>query len=429
MAVEMREIGALAPYPRNPRTHSKEQIQQIADSIREFGWTNPVLVDGKGGIIAGHGRVEAAKLLGQAEVPVIELSRLSAAQKRAYIIADNQLALNAGWDRELLRLELGELRGLDFDLALTGLPEFEIADILADRTEGLTDPDEVPDAPKESVTRSGDLWLLGRHRLLCGDCTIVDNQKLITGGQHVGLVFTSPPYGVNLKYSTHNDTFDACVSLIDALALICASSIESGGFAVVNFGDIIAGRVAAKLSEPCEYPMALEYWPRFRSAGFVLWSRRVWVKYLAPGLVGPWTASTNRAAGNWEHIWTWKKSGKARIGHSHRSQWGVIDYRSFEGENSEIDRHPGYFPSWLAEYIVGSHSMPGDTVMDPMIGSGSTMIACERSGRDCVGIEISEAYTDVAVMRWQNFTGQEAVLAGSLITFAEAAASRMPAAA
>jgi len=195
--IEQRPLDSLVPYARNARTHSDRQVAEIAASIREFGWTNPVLVDGDNGIIAGHGRVLAARKLGIADVPVIELAGLSEAQKRAYVIADNKLALNAGWDEDLLALEFGDLASLGFDLSLTGFGEDEIGILLNRGNEGLTDPDDVPDVPAQAVSRLGDVWLLGKHRLVCGDSTSADDVAKALDGVKPHLLVTDPPYGIS----------------------------------------------------------------------------------------------------------------------------------------------------------------------------------------------------------------------------------------
>ena len=195
--VERRAVASLVPYARNARTHSEEQVAQIAASIREWGWTVPVLVDDQGGLIAGHGRVLAARKLGITDVPVMVATGWSAAQIASYRLTDNKLALNAGWDDELLRLELGELGLEGFDLSLIGFSDLELKDILADRTEGLTDPDEVPEPPAEPVTRPGDVWTLGRHRLVCGDCTDAGVVEAVLAGVRPHLMVTDPPYGVD----------------------------------------------------------------------------------------------------------------------------------------------------------------------------------------------------------------------------------------
>ena len=197
LVVHYRPAASLIPYARNARTHTDAQVAQIAASIREFGWTNPVLVDGDNGVIAGHGRLMAAKKLGLREVPVIELAGLSEAQKRAYIIADNKLALNAGWDSDLLALEFGDLQDLGFDLSLTGFGDDEIMALTSLGTPGLTDPDDIPDLQEHSVSQRGDVWIMGRHRLVCGDSTDADDVARALNGVTPHLMVSDPPYGVN----------------------------------------------------------------------------------------------------------------------------------------------------------------------------------------------------------------------------------------
>lgn len=197
LQVDYRPIAALVPFANNARTHSDAQVAQIAASIREFGWSSPILVDGDNGIIAGHGRVMAARRLGMADVPVIELRGLSDAQKRALVIADNKLALNAGWDPELLAIEFGELASLGFDLSLTGFGTDEIAALLSPGSAGLTDPDHVPEPPQTATTLPGDLWQLGSHRLICGDCTNGADVERVLAGVKPHLLVTDPPYGVS----------------------------------------------------------------------------------------------------------------------------------------------------------------------------------------------------------------------------------------
>jgi ParB-like chromosome segregation protein Spo0J len=197
LQIAWRPLGELIPYVRNPRTHSDAQVTQIAGSIREFGWTNPVLVDGENGIIAGHGRVLAARKLGLERVPVIELAHLSEAQKRAYVLADNQLALNAGWDEALLKLELADLSELGFDFGLIGFSEGELERLLAGDTAGLTGDDEAPALPEEPVSKADDLWLLDEHRLLCGDATVLADVERVLDGRLADMTFTDPPYNVN----------------------------------------------------------------------------------------------------------------------------------------------------------------------------------------------------------------------------------------
>lgn len=207
--IQYKATEDLIPYARNSRTHSAEQVSQIAASIREFGWTNPVLIDGENGIIAGHGRVLAAHKLGETQVPTIELSHMSDTQKRAYIIADNKLALNAGWDSEMLALEIGDLKDAGFDLGLTGFSHDEIAALNPDVIKGLTDEDAVPDVPDKSITKLGDIYQLGNHRLMCGDSTSINAVDKLMDGQKADMVFTDPPYGMflNADYSDMDSKF------------------------------------------------------------------------------------------------------------------------------------------------------------------------------------------------------------------------------
>lgn len=322
--VERWAVERLTPYARNARTHSDAQVAQIAASITEWGWTVPVLVDEAGGLIAGHGRVLAAQRLGLAEVPVMVARGWTEPQKRAYVLADNKLALNAGWDAEMLRVELSDLQGMGADLSLIGFSDTELAGIL-DTTEGLTDPDDVPAVPADPVTVLGDVWLLGRHRLVCGDSTTVESVDAALGGVKADCVFTSPPYGVGVDYGkTYQDTVENLREMLPKLARSWLDVVRKGGFAVVNFGDIVSGRDAAKSSEPCEYPMAIEYWPAFRGVGWCLWSRRVWCKPNAR-VHSPWAIRSNRAASDWENVWTWKAPGKAiiqRVNGEHQSANG-----------------------------------------------------------------------------------------------------------
>jgi hypothetical protein len=249
LAIAWRPLGELIPYARNPRTHSDAQVAQIAASIREFGWTVPLLVDGESGIIAGHGRVLAARKLGLERVPVIELAHMSEAQKRAYILADNQLALNAGWDDELLRLELADLSELGFDLGLIGFGAGELERLLAGSKDGLTEDDAAPALPEQAVSKPGNLWILGVHRLLCGDATVIADVERVLGGQLADMTFTDPPYNVDYANSPKdklrgkhrpilNDNLgggfeaflhDACsniLSLTKGAVYICMSSSE-----------------------------------------------------------------------------------------------------------------------------------------------------------------------------------------------------------
>lgn len=426
LAVAYVRVDALTPYAKNARTHSEAQIGQLAQSIRKFGWTNPILVDGAKGIIAGHGRLAAAKALGMTEVPVIELAGLTAAEKRAYILADNKLALNAGWDEALLTEELRALGDAGLNLEDIGFSADELTSLLADKTAGLTDPDDVPDVPADPVSRNGDLWILGNHRLICGDSTdaAVVDAAIGSVTERASLVFTSPPYGVGLDYGTYIDSFDNCRALLVSIAPAIAYALRPGGFCITNFGDIISARGINRTEAPSEYPMALEYWPAFTGAGFVLHSRRVWAKPHAR-VAAPWCASSNRAASDWEHLWTWLKPGGDFLNERRDPSYlGVWDTSKMEGVDIGKDVHPAAFPVSIATLGIEVYSNVGDIVFEPFGGTGTMLIAAEKTSRRCAMVELDVNYCDMSVKRWEAFTGQDAVLAGTDTTFAQIAAQR-----
>jgi DNA modification methylase len=422
--IETRTIASLRLYPGNARTHSEEQVAQIAASITEFGFTNPVLIAEDGEIIAGHGRVMAAQSLGLTEVPTIALGHLTADQRRAYMIADNKLALNAGWDEELLRAELEALEAANFDLGVTGFSDEELRVLMAVPNE--RDPDETPPVEAEAVSRIGDVWLLGEHRLMCGDSTGADDVARLLDGKRADCVFTSPPYGVGVDYgATYSDTLDNLRGMLPKMAALWIDAVQPGGFAVVNFGDIVAGAVAG--AEPCEYPMALEYWGPFRDAGWRLWSRRVWCKPNAR-THSPWAIQSNRAASDWEHVWTWKAPGRAvlgRVNGEHQSANGWFDTTSEHGVDLGKDTHGAGMAVALPVRMLAIHVRAGHGVLEPFSGTGTTITAAEMTGRRCYAMEISPQYVDVSVRRWEQFTGREATLEADGRTFADVADARI----
>jgi DNA modification methylase len=369
--IEHLALDALVPYARNSRTHSPEQVAQIAGSIREFGFTNPVLIDADGGIIAGHGRVMAARKLGLAEVPCIRLGYLTETQKRAYIIADNKLALNAGWDEEALRLELGDLRAADVDLSLTGFAPDEIADLLAEKTEGETDPDEVPEPPVDPVSVLGDVWVMGKHRLMCGDSTSIDAVNKLMDGQKADMVFTDPPYGFNYTKksdgaSIANDGSEFEQVIADALSLVQVDTAYVCGD-VKTAGAFL--RATSCLGEPKNCI--------------------VWVK--------PIQHRMHRYEPCHELIWFWGDNGSPFYGAN-----------VFEAKREIQKFHPTVKPVELVEYCLGSHK-DKKVVLDLFGGSGSTLIACEKTGRHARLMELDPRYCDVIIKRWQDFTGQQAI--------------------
>jgi DNA modification methylase len=432
--VERRKVADLIPYARNARTHSDEQVAQIAASIREWGWTTPVLIDEAGGIIAGHGRVMAARKLGLTDVPVMVAAGWSEAQKRAYVLADNKLALNAGWNDELLALELGEIGALGFDLGLTGFGTDEISALSATGTAGLTDPDAVPEPPVDPVTKPGDLWLLGEHRVMCGDSTKAEDVERLMAGAKADLCFTSPPYGQQRDYTEEGK---AKVADWDGLMRGVSENLPmaDAGQVLVNLGMIHRDGEWLPYWDGWIALMREQGWRRF---GWYVWDQ-------GPGMPGDWNG---RLAPSHEFIWHFnresvraekarecKHAGEKHGGKGQRGVDGVVKQRS--AGNSPVqshaihdsvfrvsrqcaqhgaDGHPAPYPVGLP--AIAMQSWPGN-VYEPFCGSGTTLIAAEQLGRKCYGMEISPAYCDVIVKRWQDFTGKKARHADTNMTFEE----------
>ncbi len=411
LQVVRRPVERLLPYARNARTHSDEQVAQIAASIAEFGWTNPILAGGDGVVIAGHARLLAARKLGITEVPVIILDHLSESQRRALVIADNRLALNAGWDEEMLRVELDALREDDFNLDLLGFGDDELEALLSEPDSdvaGNTDDDAVPETPETAATLVGDVWLLGDHRLLCGDATNLEAVQKVLAGGLADMVFTDPPYNVNYgatmkdklrgkKRKIANDNLgdgfeqflrDVCANLLTVTKgaiYVCMSSselhtlhrafTESGG-----------------------------HW-----STFVIWAKNTFTmgrsdyqRQYEPILYG-WKEGT-------DHFWC-----------GARDQGDVWLVKKPVAN----DLHPTMKPVELVERAVRNSSKSRDTVLDPFGGSGSTLIACEKAGRHARLIELEPKYCDVIVRRFQEFAGKPATLDSDGRAFAEVAAERL----
>ncbi len=392
--IELWPLDRLVPYDRNPRTHSEEQIAQIAASIAEFGFLNPVLVDTNNGIIAGHGRLPAARKLALPVVPVVVLDHLTEAQRRAYVIADNKLALNAGWDDDLLRGELEALESDGFDVNLTGFRMKSLPIWLdGDPSAGNTDDDAVPEVPVEPKTKPGDLYVLGTHRLLCGDSTSLENVERVLDGALADMVFTDPPYNVdygntakdkmrgndrrimndNLGEGFEAFLYDACVNMIavcKGAIYVCMSSSE---LHTLQKAFVAAGGT----------------W-----STFVIWAKNTFTlgqsdyqRQYEPILYG-WKQGT-------DHFWC-----------GARDQGDVW----FVNKPTKNDLHPTMKPVELVERAVRNSSKSRDIVLDCFGGSGSTMIACEKTGRQARLIELDPKYCDVIVQRWEEFTGKKAGL-------------------
>jgi site-specific DNA-methyltransferase (adenine-specific) len=405
--IERLPISALVPYARNSRTHSDEQLAQIAASMREFGFTNPVLIDEQGGIVAGHGRVMAAQRLGMAHVPCLRLAGLTQAQRRAYVIADNQIALNAGWDDAMLRLELADLQAADFNLDLLGFDANRLDELLADElgeTEGLTDADEVPEVPEKPATRPGDVWLLGRHRVMCGDSTNVSDMDGLTGGgQVVDMWLTDPPYNVAYEGKTK-----------DALR-IANDSMGDASFRQFLRDSYVTADTAMK-------PGAVFYIWHADSEGFNFraaamdagWKVRQCLVWKKNSLV------MGRQDYHWQHepcLYGWK-DGAGHLWASDRKQTTILEFDR-PHRNGE---HPTMKPVALFEYQMLNNTKGADVVLDSFGGSGTTLIAAEKNGRIARLMELDPKYCDVIVRRWQDFTGQQATLEATGQTFDEVSA-------
>jgi DNA modification methylase len=413
LQIAWRPLGELIPYARNPRTHSDAQVAQIAASIKEFGWTNPVLVDGTNGIIAGHGRVLAARKLGLERVPVIELAHMSEAQKRAYVLADNQLALNAGWDEALLRLELTDLEALGFDLGLIGFAEGELERLLAGEDKvGLTEDDEAPALSEQAVTKPGDLWVLGNHRVLCGDATVLGDVERVLSGQLADLTFTDPPYNVDYGSSAKD-------KLRGNQRKILNDNLGSGfevflHDACANILSVTKGAVYV-----CMSSSELHTLQRVFTAAGGKWSTFViWAKHT-------FTLGRSDYQRQYEPILYGWPAGHDRYWCGARDQGDVW----FFDKPVKNDLHPTMKPVALVERAVRNSSKSRDIVLDPFAGSGSTLIACAKAGRQARLVELDPRYCDVTVRRWQEWTSEVATLESDGRRFEEVAAAHAAAAA
>jgi 16S rRNA G966 N2-methylase RsmD len=368
MKITQKKVESLIPYINNSRTHSDEQVAQIAGSIKEFGWTNPILVDGANGIIAGHGRLLAARKLGYKEVPTIELADLTETQKKAYIIADNRLALNAGWDNEMLTIELNDLLADGFALEMLGFDPKELSALLEpDVIEGLTDEDAVPDVPDVPITKRGDIYQLGYHRLMCGDSTFIDDVEKLMQGTYPDLIHTDPPYGMNA---------------------VSKSSVLKKNYKIDILGDDSSdvAKDAFNLIHGL-YPEAKHIW---------------------------WGANYYCSALPDSECWlVWDKDNGQSDQTDCELAWANFRsvVRQFTKSSEKKNRvHPTQKPVALMEWIIRRFKLSSDTIADYFGGSGSTLIAAEKHGIKAFVMEFDPKFCDVIVKRWEDFTGKKAVL-------------------
>lgn len=385
--MQLVDINKLIPYVNNARTHNAQQINKLRSSLREFGFINPVIIDRDFNVIAGHGRIMAAKEEGINEVPCVFVDYLTEAQKKAYILADNRMAMDAGWDEELLKVEIEALQAEDFDLSLTGFDESELAGFF-DTADDAKDDDFDVDAELEKppVTKSGDLWLLGNHRLLCGDSTKEENYTLLMNGKKANLVVTDPPYNVNYQGTAgkikndnlENDKFYQF--LFDAFT--CMEKAMANDASIYVFHADTEG---------------LNFRKAFADAGFYLSGTCIWKKQ---------SLVLGRSPYQWQHepcLFGWKKNGKHRW-YSDRKQTTIWE---FDKPKKNGD-HPTMKPVPLIAYPIKNSSMSNCIVLDPFLGSGSTLIACEQTKRICYGIELDEKFVDVIVNRYIEQCGSDA---------------------
>lgn len=425
-------VESLIPYARNARTHSDAQVAQIAASIHEFGFINPVIVDGSNGIIAGHGRVLAARKLGLETVPTLEVSGLSEAQKRAYVLADNKLALNAGWDPDLLRVELADLKMSNFNLDVIGFSPDELADLLIDKTKGLTDPDDVPDAPARAVSVLGDVWLLGGHRLVCGDSTDAGTVAACLGQEKPHLMVTDPPYGVNYDPAWRQragvggkGTATGVVMNDDIADWRGVWALFPGTVAYVWHGGLHSGTVADSLKSANFQIRAQIIWhkPRFAlSRGHYHWQHEPAWYAVRPGQDDHWTDTPEPRFVDDDHEvleYAVKPGGAPswRGGRRQSTIWTIEHRKSNTGHGTQK-------PVECMRRPIENNSVPGNAVYEPFSGSGTTIIAGEQSGRRVLAIELNPIYVDVAIIRWQEFTGKKATLQGTGKTFEAVASER-----
>jgi len=443
--VERWAIEKLVPYARNARTHSDEQISQLAASIKEWGWTTPVLVDEQGSIIAGHGRTLAAQRLQMTEVPVMVAKGWSDAKKRAYIIADNRLALNAGWDNEMLALELGEIGDLGFDLDLTGFTADEIAALMPEQIEpGQTDEDAVPEVPEQPVTVLGDVWILGKHRLMCGDCkSFSDIDKLLTG-KKINLVVTSPPYASQRTYDEgsgfkpiHPDEF---VDWYQDVASNIMANLASDGSYFCN----IKPNAEGIKRELYVFDLVLAHvrdWG-WNFADEFCWERSGIPQQVARRFKNQFEPIYHFTMGEWKFYPDAVKHESKAVPKAKGKGAGNTNAAMRRGHVSAVDGndiaagmaypgnrlptfqsealgHPAAYPVGLPEFFIKAYTDSGDVVFDPFMGSGSTLMAAEKNGRIAFGTELSPRYVDLIIKRWQDFTGKIATHAETGKPFAE----------
>ena len=381
--MQLISIDKLVPYVNNARTHNAQQILKLRSSLREFGFINPVIIDKEYNVIAGHGRIMAAKEEGIAEVPCVLVDYLTEAQKKAYILADNRMAMDAGWDEEILKVELEALEDLDFDLGLTGFDEKELASLFNSDDDGQEDDFDVEEElQKPCFSKMGDIWKLGRHQIICGDSTLPETFETLLGDTKVNLVCTDAPYFVALKNKSGtiaNDDLD---------------DKQAYEFLMKCFGNF--KNAMAKDASIYEFYATMKtrvFYDAFEDAGFKVGAGLIWKKPRAPFMRTDWKFNMEPI------IWGWRKDGK-HIWYGDQKQTSVFEFDGIKDSEKEGCGHPSSKPVPLIAYLIKQCTQTNGLVLDGFLGSASTLIACEEIGRVCYGVELEPKFVDVAVKRY-----------------------------
>lgn len=441
--IEQRLVADLIPYAANSRTHSDAQVAQIAASIKEFGWTNPILVSGDDTIIAGHGRLLAARKLALVEVPVIVLDHLSKAQQRALVIADNQLALNAGWDMNMLKAEIEDLDLENFNLELLGFDD-DFLDGLLETVPSvrLADEDSVPEMPKTAKTIVGDVWVLGNHRLMCGDCKSFGDVAKVLAGKMINLVVTSPPYASQREYDKESSfkpiRVDEYVDWYEDIATNIYANLENDGSYFCN----IKPNAEGIKRELYVFDLVLAHarkW-QWNYADEFCWERAGIPQQVARRFKNQFEPIYHFTKGEWKFNPDAVKHESKAVPKAKGKGAGNTNAAQRQGHVSAVDGndvaagmaypgnrlptfqsealgHPAAYPVGLPEFFIKAYTDPDDVVFDPFMGSGSTLMAAEKNGRNAYGLELSPLYVDLIINRWQQFTGNQAIHAETGKTF------------
>lgn len=385
---ELRNVDELIPYINNARTHSDEQISKVMASIKEFGFLNPILISEENVITAGHCRLMAAKKLGMDKVPCIKENYLTPAQRKAYVIADNQLALGGGWNEELLAIELSDLQGADFDLDVLGFDEKELSKIFDEGLEGEDDDFDIEaELKKPCITKEGDIWHIGRHKVICGDSTKEETYLKLLGETKVNLVCTDPPYLVNLESTSGKIKNDDLNDKEGYEFLLLAFSNCKNSMAKDASIYVFYATMKARI-----------FYDAYEDAGFKVGAGLIWKKPRAPLMRTDWKFNMEPI------IWGWRKDGK-HIWYGDQKQKAVFEFDSITNSKEDGHGHPSSKPIPLILYLIKQCTQTNGLVLDAFLGSASTLIACEQSGRICYGIELEAKFVDVAVKRYIELTG------------------------